>query len=612
MPSPKRIASVRDLGQTSEFCVNPRTKPTSNASPTSTDMKFAIETNPSTRNNASGQCAPVSSLSHRDHPRERILMFASFRMALSMLVLLSATTSALADTAADVSKIQGLLKRAEANLKSVESSLAGRSSPPRGSAGKLLARRLQQAFDDLQPAGKLVAKLPAGDKAASEVTTRYNEAAKLYQKLAAIMNGGQSPAPGGAGSGEVKLGYPHADNFKNTLFTYRNKVEPAAKSIVKLHAELLPVKDQLAISHRVVAQAIATIAEARRQAGFVQQGLAKIPANGQGVAAAKADLAKSLETLKGSEPYFTSLNKQLQAIIDPARYPQFDTDRKRLQGLSGDYKQDWVFTENRARAAELFAQRHAAKEEVSRIAKVYERLVQQQTPMGKTIEAVAQGTLQSLLAFDAKIEQRKSSLPTSIQQDLAEADKYAAEAVKNQKPLWFTGGIPQRMGWARDKLALLKAIDPSGAKATEANYAALEKSLAERARSLEALIIRENRIPEDRYTGADRNKVIEVAKSGWAHQQPKADILAIRIPAEAWKRQTKWEYSNGTWYFYDKSRLQVRLIVADHENPKQAIDRPVTVIKDHQSGDTMIGVPMRSFDEKLTPGEYFLRVNVKK
>ena len=72
-------------------------------------------------------------------------MFTSFRLALSLLLLLSTTAPALADTAADISKIEGLLRRAESNLKSVESSLTGRKTPPKGSAGKLVARRLEAA-----------------------------------------------------------------------------------------------------------------------------------------------------------------------------------------------------------------------------------------------------------------------------------------------------------------------------------------------------------------------------------------------------------------------------------------------------------------------------------
>ncbi|MEM7627435.1 MAG: hypothetical protein AAF333_17705 [Planctomycetota bacterium] len=514
---------------------------------------------------------------------------------------------AFADSAADLDKINGLLRRAENNLQSVEQNLAGRTSPPKGSAGKLLANRLNQAYGDLEPAGKLVAGLPAGEAGVAEATQRYNDAAKLYEKLAAVMNGGSAPAADGPKDGEVKLGYPHADNFKNVQFTFRNKVEAPANQLTKLHAELLPVQDQLTINHRVTAQAVATIAEARRQAGFVQDGLAKIPANGQGVAAAKKQLTAALESIDGSEKYFAPLHAQLMAMIDPAKYPAFNADRKRLQGLSSDYGQDWIFTEDRARAAELYQQRQAAHQEVVRIAGAYQRLMQQQTDMGKTIEAVGNGTIGSLTAFDAKIEEQRKTLPASIREDLAEADKYATEAVQNQKPAWFNGGIPQRMGWAQDKLALLLAIDAENGAAVEKEVAALQASLKQRADSLKELIIRENTLPADNFAGPDRDKAIEVAKSGWAVQQPDAEILAIRIPAEAWKRQAKWTYSNGTWYFSDKSRLQVRLIVADPTNPNLAIDRPVNVIKDHESGDTMIGVPFRSIDEELTPSEYYLR-----
>ena len=539
------------------------------------------------------------------------LLQRRFGLAILAAFLICLPAVVFADTAADISKIEGLLRRADANLTSVESSLAGRTSPPSGSSGKLLANRLKQAYGDLEPAGKLVAGLPAGESGVAEVTEKYNTAITLYQKLAAIMNGGAAPAETGPKDGEVKLGYPHADNFKNVQFTYRQKVEAPANALTKLHAELLPVEDQLTINHRVTAQALATIAEARRQAGFVQDGLAKIPANGQGVAAAKDNLAKSLESIQGSEDYFAPLHAKLMAMLDPAKFPKFNEDRKRLQGLSGDYSKDWIFTENRTRAAELYAQRAAAQEEVIRIAQVYHRQMQQETEMGKTINAVGTGTLSSLQKFDAKIEEQKKTLPASIREDMAEADKYANEAVQNQKPAWFGGGIPQRMGWAEDKLALLVAIDPENGPAVQKEFDDLQASLKQRADSLKELIIRENTLPPDNFAGADRDKAIEVAKSGWAVQQPDAQILAIRIPSEAWKRQAKWTYSNGTWYFSDKSRLQVRLIVADPTNPELAIDRPVNVIKDHESGDTMIGVPFRSIDEELTPSEYYLRSKVK-
>ncbi|MEO0477077.1 MAG: hypothetical protein AAF085_14060, partial [Planctomycetota bacterium] len=360
------------------------------------------------------------------------LRITFFALALSLILC---PVAALADTAADISKIEGLLRRAESNLNSVQSSLAGRDKPPTGSSGKLLAQRLKQAYGDLEPAGKLVTALPKGEAGVAEITERYNAAAKLYAELAAFMNGGQPDNQPKPKDGEVKLGYPHADNFKNTQFTFKNKVETPANQLVELHAKLKPVEDQLTINYRTTAQALALIKETRRQAGFVKDGLAKIPANGQGVAAAKDNLAKALESLDGSEAYFKPLHSKLMAMIDPAKFPEFDNDRKRLQGLSSDYAAEWVFTENRARAAELYEQRQAAQEELVRIAKTYHRLMQQKTDMGTTIDAVGTGTLRSFEKFDNAIAEQKKTLPKSIREDLAEAQKYGDEAVANQKPM---------------------------------------------------------------------------------------------------------------------------------------------------------------------------------
>jgi hypothetical protein len=105
--------------------------------------------------------------------------------------------------------------------------------------------------------------------------------------------------------------------------------------------------------------------------------------------------------------------------------------------------------------------------------------------------------------------------------------------------------------------------------------------------------------------------VIAIALDGWKHQQPKCEVLAVRIPSEAWSRDTRWSYSNGTWYLVDVSSLQVRLIVADESDATLAVDRPINVRKDHQKGDTLIGVPLHSFEEALQPQQFLLRSRVK-
>ena len=215
---------------------------------------------------------------------------------LATLLLLVIAGSARADTAADIQKINGLLRRSQANLDSVNSSIGHLTSPPKGSAAKLAKSRMDQAYTDLEAAGKLVKALPNDGEGVSEVVTNYNNAVELYSKLQKILTGNSADEPPEKQDGEVKLGYPHADNFKNALFTYANKVEAPANQLTQMHAEMVAVADQLSINHRTTNQAMAMIAEARRQAGFVNEALAKIPANGEGVAAAKQKTRRVAQT----------------------------------------------------------------------------------------------------------------------------------------------------------------------------------------------------------------------------------------------------------------------------------------------------------------------------
>ena len=567
----------------------------------------------------------------------RLFSRAARCLPLLLLSWLCLTLPALAQSP-EVAQVNGYLKRAESNLKLVNDAIGHLTQPPKGSAGKLAKMRLEQAFGDLKPAGELLSKLKSGDGLA-EATKRYNDDVALHDKLRGILTGGgpkptPTPTPkpepkpssggksgaNGSSGGEkpaaaqpatVKLGYPHADNFKNQLFTLR-RVEGEAQGLVALLEELRGVEDPLSISYRRVAGALSQSAETRRQAGFVKDGLAKIPANGEGVAEAKQRLVNAEASLGAVEEFMKPLNARLAKLVDPASYPQFDADLKRLTELGSAYANpQMLFLEQRARAAEAFAQADVAKGECVRIAQAYARLIQQETDQGKRIEGAGNGFLRRHAEFLAAAEREREALPASIRADLAEADRMAVEAVQNQKPLWFTGGIPQRMEWVEDKFALYEVLDPKGAPAVGQEIAALEASLRERADALRELIIRENPLPEDRFAGADRDAAIAVAIDAWKIQEPDFELLATRIPSEAWSRETKWTYSNGTWYFSDRSTLQVRLIVADKQNPELAIDRPVNVRKDHQKGDTLIGVPMRSFDEALEPGEYLLRSRAK-
>ncbi len=508
---------------------------------------------------------------------------------------------------ADVDKVNGLLRRAEVNLESVAASLGGRTTPPRGAAGKVLANRLEQSLNDLNSAKQLLEAVPAGTEGRDAAADRYTAAANEYNRLRAILTGSDAPAdPEPEG---VALNYQQEELLKSAGFHLR-EVEANAQQLTEATERLRAVEDQLAIDHREVSGLRAIVDNARRKSGFAGDSLAQLPDDGRGVAGVRQRLVNAEAQVVSAADFLNPLHARLQDLIDPANYPEFDADRDRLRELSVMYNDPMRLQSDRAFAAEVLRQSEAAKAECVRIAQKYARLMQQQTDQGKTIEGIGNSFLQNHGRFLEAADAERAALPASIAADLAEARRLAQEAVASQRPLWFTGGIPQTMGFAEDKLALLAVLDPARGEQVRSELEATRAQLRQQADSLRELIIRENTLPDDRFAGDDREKAIEVAKSAWTIQQNEFDLLAVRIPSEAWSRETKWTYSNGTWYFSDRSRLQVRLIVADHENPELAIDRPVNVWKDHQQGDTMIGTPFRSFDEELQPSEYFLRSRV--
>lgn len=559
-------------------------------------------------------------------------MLKTHHHLLSTLVLLlfaiTWAAPATADTAADVSKIESLVRRAQANLQSVDQSIGTRTSPPKGSAAKLAKSRLDQAYGDLEPAGKLVAALPAGETGVAEVTKNYNEAVTLYTKLANILSGkaaapeekpSDAPAenkPADAPAVEkpdtVRLGYPHADNLKTAKADLRG-IEGSVNALVKLHAEFLAVEDQSTLSYRQSSQAMNTINDARTKSGYVEKRLAPIPANGEGVAEAHERLANARVAIDGAEKFFAPLHTKLAAQVDPANYPDLPKDLKWLSDTNNTYRNSAIYLSDADRMAELSSQREASYAELVRIAQKYQPMIMQNTAEGQQIENFGNATIGAFEKFDAEAAQVQTRLPEEIREHLKDAETTAEMAVKEEKPGYFTGGIPQKMGWAQEKLNLLIAIgETEETQALQKEYDQMQAGLNKRAKSLEGLIIKSNELPADNFQGSDRDAAIAIAIDGWKVQQPDAEVLAVRVPTKEWRRETKWTFSNGSAYYYDKSSLQVRLIVADPDNAELAIDRPINVRKDHQSNDSLIGVPLHDFElTELQPGDYLLRSKIK-
>lgn len=507
-----------------------------------------------------------------------------------------------------VARANGLIQRAETNLASVAPSLNGRTSPPRGSAAKVLANRLQQALGDLNQAKQLIEQVPAGAEGLEAVAARHAAALAEHNRLNSIMTGGEAPPP--PSDAGTPLNYQQEEALRGANFNIR-EVQGNAQTLETRTAALRAVADQLSINHREVSGLLSMVENARRKSGFASTTLDQLPADGRGVAQARQTLAGADAKVASAAEYLSALNTTLQHLINPANYPEFNADADRLRELAIMFAEPQMLVTERQRAAEAFKQAAAAERECRMLAERYSRLIQQQTEQGVRIEGITTGFVRNHAAFVAAAKAEAARLPEQIRADLATARKYADDAVAEQKPLWFTGGIPQVMGFAAEKLDLLAAIDPAAAAPLRAELQQAEAQLKKQAESLRELIIRENQMPADVFAGPDREQAIKTAVSGWRVQQPEFDLLKVRIPAEAWARETKWTYSNGTWYFSDRSRLQVRLLIADPSNSELAIDRAINVWKDHQKGDTMIGVPLWGIEDELQPHHYLLRAKIR-
>jgi hypothetical protein len=255
--------------------------------------------------------------------------------------------------------------------------------------------------------------------------------------------------------------------------------------------------------------------------------------------------------------------------------------------------------EDPAKLAEIVAQAPQVEQEVQRIKTQWEA-----KPRGDRDASKVSNMLNFFQRnwdnYTQRLDTFKNNGPNQITQHLDEAEKMSDQAVAEKKPLFFTGGIPQRMKWAADKLAVLNAIDPAAAKPLQARYDALKPTIPQKEASLRNEIIAANQPPKDNYSGPDKSKLIELAKSSWKEAHPDAEIIVVKIPGNDWKRDTRWTWypTSKTFEKTDRSKLQAQLLVKSKTDPKLLEVHVVDLFKDHLSNDALKAV---RWDDKDVP-----------
>lgn len=505
-----------------------------------------------------------------------------------------------------LANIENTLKQAETNLKGAEDSAGSADRKPTASQTKLALNRAAQARSSLDAVKDALAKLPAEDALVKALAERADKIATGLAALETRLTGGAAPPAAGGGA---KLDYKQEQALKDAQF-YLREIEGAAGALEGVVATAKAAKSPSDVDHNLLAQAMATIDKAKNRQAAVEERLGTLPANGAGVAEARDALKAAVARIEAANGTLKPIHDAVAKTVDPGSYPELEKDVTRIQGLGQMFADSTVLTGSPAKAAAVVSQRAAAREELARVRALYAALMAQGTNVGERVTGASRFLNDNLDAFDRQVEGLRGSLPTTIHNDIAAALKMTEDAVKEQKPLFFGGGIPQAVAIAESKVPLLAAIDANAAKPLEGELAAMRQQIAEKQRSLRDAIIAENPLPPDRYTAADRQSWVDLATATWKQQQPNAEVLAARIPSDRFERETMWRYQNREWYLVDRSKLQVQLIVKHDDS--LAVIRPIDIWIDHAAGDKKIASAFHS-DAKaeLQPNEYLKRDRVK-
>jgi hypothetical protein len=291
---------------------------------------------------------------------------------------------------------------------------------------------------------------------------------------------------------------------------------------------------------------------------------------------------------------------------------QLQQDMEKLQSFNKTYGDSQLLNEEPQKLTDVVGQADKVKEEAKAIeagwnARMNDRDDREALKIRRQLDLFQR----QIGFYDNRIDRFKQDAPTQVGNHLDEAEKMSDEAVSDKKPLFFTGGIPQRMKWADEKLTVLAVIDPDTAKPLRERYEKLKADLPGKEAQLQQEIIAANELPQDNYSESDRKDVVKLLTDTWIGKHADDKVLAVRIPGRQWKRDTRWTWRSSSKAFEktDRSHLQGQVIVVSSEDPKIAIVHPVDLYKDHLSNDAVNAVPWS--DKDVTVQDMLLVEKVK-
>jgi hypothetical protein len=288
-------------------------------------------------------------------------------------------------------------------------------------------------------------------------------------------------------------------------------------------------------------------------------------------------------------------NAQGQAKkADTANFPGYDQDVARLKEMYKAYKDPRSVFANPAKAMTVvpkFNDEYA----------FYKNLPQK---YALPLKANKANSLQTWLRtndryldkFNAYQDDYANKLPSLFDSELGKAVQMAEKARADNKPAFFKGGVAQRLQRASDLLSVLEAIkgetSPQVVSLTN-KYQQEKKKIDAVETAMASELLASVLAPTDNYSGSDKSTLRGMIETEWKRVYPNDTIMAIRFPANDWKRTTAWKWNNAGWYKVDTSALLAKVVVKT--DATIATTYPAYINKNHLKSDALtVGAQTKS------------------
>lgn len=403
----------------------------------------------------------------------------------------------------------------------------------------------------------------------------------------------------------AKLNYKQVQDLKDARF-YLDQAEPEVDDLSAKAAELKPrIGDPSVPLPQVLGY--------RQRLGNVVQKIQNannrfknLPLDHPEVREQAQRVAPMRDKLVAAERVFMDAERALRQALDGSNFPDLDKDLSRMKELSQQFNVAHWINDSPELAIPLIRQFPPAVEEYKRLVAKYGAVIAQQGPAGQQMSAAIKRWERVAGDLESAMKQFVQEAPQSVGGHFDQAIKLAEQAVAEKKPAFFAGGVADQMRYAQVKMEVLEAITAGQGDV----YASLKKRFEETAAKIASIeaslaedIIRGNRLPPDRYAGADREQLVALVRARWLESNPKDEILAVRLIGTEWKRETRWEWSSGNraWEKVDRSRLQANVIVRMDES--KALLGVVNLVKNHMEADVVTAPP---WDKPDKPSPQFI------